>query len=271
MKKIPAFVRGMVVKAVEDSCRRNGIDRVTAEELEKIRARMPTPQNLRSGRGKQNGAGRRGPASGANRGGSGGSAESSRRYPPGQIRKRRILQQERPRPRNGRGSRVDPHSCFRCAPWRRCFARNTSPVCAVPSTAARSPSRAAPPRWAIGAPSPPSSVSYAPSTGSCLQSGPSPPSMLMIRIGLPVILGSFSVSLSSASALVALSATMRPPAERRPGLRSVPLGRRRALPATAALQAVDGVALKVMVDRWAQATGEARVRAFEGSLCRAPD
>ena len=44
MKKIPAFVRGMVVKAVEDSCRRNGIDRVTAEELERIRARMPTPK-----------------------------------------------------------------------------------------------------------------------------------------------------------------------------------------------------------------------------------
>src|SRR4029453_11816754 len=30
MKKIPAFVRGMVVRAVEDSCRRNGIRRVTA-------------------------------------------------------------------------------------------------------------------------------------------------------------------------------------------------------------------------------------------------
>ncbi len=44
MKKIPAFVRGMVVTAVEDSCRRNGIDRVTTEELEKIRARMPTPK-----------------------------------------------------------------------------------------------------------------------------------------------------------------------------------------------------------------------------------
>jgi radical SAM protein with 4Fe4S-binding SPASM domain len=44
MKKIPAFVRGMVVRAVEDSCRRNGITRVTAEELEKIRARMPTPK-----------------------------------------------------------------------------------------------------------------------------------------------------------------------------------------------------------------------------------
>ena len=44
MKKIPAFVRGMVVTAVEESCRRNGISRVTAEELEKIRARMPTPK-----------------------------------------------------------------------------------------------------------------------------------------------------------------------------------------------------------------------------------
>jgi len=28
----------------EDSCRRNGIGRVTVEELEKIRARMPTPK-----------------------------------------------------------------------------------------------------------------------------------------------------------------------------------------------------------------------------------
>jgi len=44
MKKIPAFVRGMVVRAVEDSCRKNGISRVTAEELERIRARMPTPK-----------------------------------------------------------------------------------------------------------------------------------------------------------------------------------------------------------------------------------
>jgi radical SAM protein with 4Fe4S-binding SPASM domain len=44
MKRIPAFVRGMVVRAVEDSCRRNGIDRVTVEELERIRARMPTPK-----------------------------------------------------------------------------------------------------------------------------------------------------------------------------------------------------------------------------------
>ena len=44
MKKIPAFVRGMVVGAVEESCRKNGLDRVTVEELERIRARMPTPK-----------------------------------------------------------------------------------------------------------------------------------------------------------------------------------------------------------------------------------
>jgi hypothetical protein len=34
----------MVVKAVEDSCRKNGVSRVSVEELEKIRARMPTPK-----------------------------------------------------------------------------------------------------------------------------------------------------------------------------------------------------------------------------------
>jgi hypothetical protein len=44
MKKIPAFVRGMVIRAVEDSCRKSGLDRVTVEELERIRARMPTPK-----------------------------------------------------------------------------------------------------------------------------------------------------------------------------------------------------------------------------------
>jgi radical SAM protein with 4Fe4S-binding SPASM domain len=42
MKKIPAFVRGMVVKAVEESCRKSGLDRVTVEELDRIRSRMPT-------------------------------------------------------------------------------------------------------------------------------------------------------------------------------------------------------------------------------------
>lgn len=44
MKAIPAFVRGMVVKAVEESCRKNGLDRVTIDELDRIRSRMPTPK-----------------------------------------------------------------------------------------------------------------------------------------------------------------------------------------------------------------------------------
>jgi AdoMet-dependent heme synthase len=47
MKKIPAFVRGMVTKAVEESCRKRGVDRVTVDELERIRARMPTPKIFR--------------------------------------------------------------------------------------------------------------------------------------------------------------------------------------------------------------------------------
>jgi radical SAM protein with 4Fe4S-binding SPASM domain len=49
MKRIPAFVRGMVTKAVEDTCRKNGLSRVTVEELEKIRARMPTPKFFQQG------------------------------------------------------------------------------------------------------------------------------------------------------------------------------------------------------------------------------
>jgi AdoMet-dependent heme synthase len=44
MKKIPAFVRGMVVRAVEESCRKSGLDRVTIDELDRIRSRMPTPK-----------------------------------------------------------------------------------------------------------------------------------------------------------------------------------------------------------------------------------
>jgi hypothetical protein len=53
MKKIPAFVRGMVIRAVEESCRRNGLDQVTVEELERIRARMPTPKMFGSLRGPE--------------------------------------------------------------------------------------------------------------------------------------------------------------------------------------------------------------------------
>ena len=42
MKKIPAFVRGMVVRAVESHCAKNGIKRVTVLHLDDIRSRMPT-------------------------------------------------------------------------------------------------------------------------------------------------------------------------------------------------------------------------------------
>jgi hypothetical protein len=36
-----------VIRAVEESCRKSGVDRVTVEELERIRARMPTPKFFR--------------------------------------------------------------------------------------------------------------------------------------------------------------------------------------------------------------------------------
>ena len=44
MRRVPAFVRGMVVRAVEKRCRERGIPRVTVDELERIRASMPTPK-----------------------------------------------------------------------------------------------------------------------------------------------------------------------------------------------------------------------------------
>jgi hypothetical protein len=47
MKKIPAFVRGMVVRAVEESCRKNGVARVTVGQLDEIRARMPAGKLFR--------------------------------------------------------------------------------------------------------------------------------------------------------------------------------------------------------------------------------
>ena len=42
LDKVPAFVRGMVIKSVESYCKKNGISLITTEELEKIRSRMPT-------------------------------------------------------------------------------------------------------------------------------------------------------------------------------------------------------------------------------------
>lgn len=44
MQRIPAFVRGMVTRAVEGWCEKNGVPVVTAAVLEGIRARMPTPK-----------------------------------------------------------------------------------------------------------------------------------------------------------------------------------------------------------------------------------
>jgi hypothetical protein len=67
------------------------------------------------------------------------------------------------------------------------------------------------------------------------------------------------------AALVALASTMepgRPSVWGRLGL----VGTAASLAAAAALQAVDGVALKFMVDRWARAAGDDRTRAFEGAF-----
>ena len=75
-------------------------------------------------------------------------------------------------------------------------------------------------------------------------------------------LGQFAGIAILSMALVTLEAML----ERGSGRESVwarigAIGTIASLALTAALQAVDGVALKVMVDRWAQASGEARVRA----------
>src|SRR5256884_1103700 len=66
-------------------------------------------------------------------------------------------------------------------------------------------------------------------------------------------------------ALVALAATMEagaPASWARIGV----VGTAASVATAAALQAVDGVALKGMVNRWMQASGEARARAFEGAF-----
>jgi len=66
-------------------------------------------------------------------------------------------------------------------------------------------------------------------------------------------------------ALVALAGTMEagsPSAWARIGV----VGTAASVATAAALQAVDGVALKRMVDRWMQSSGEARMRAFEAAF-----
>jgi AdoMet-dependent heme synthase len=49
MQKIPAFVRGMVTRAVEGWCAKNGVEVVSATVLEEIRAKMPTPKVFGTG------------------------------------------------------------------------------------------------------------------------------------------------------------------------------------------------------------------------------
>lgn len=66
-------------------------------------------------------------------------------------------------------------------------------------------------------------------------------------------------------ALVALATTFKPGRAAAWG-RVGQAGAAAIIAVAAALQAVDGVALKVMVDRWAAATGEARVFAFEAAF-----
>lgn len=78
-------------------------------------------------------------------------------------------------------------------------------------------------------------------------------------------LGQFAGLAVLGMALVALAATLEPgraAAWARIGL----AGAVATIAVAAALQAVDGVALKVMVDRWAAATGEARMLAFEAAF-----
>jgi len=85
------------------------------------------------------------------------------------------------------------------------------------------------------------------------------------RLWVASHLGQFLGVAALGVALVALGATMEagaPSAWARIGV----VGTAASVATAAALQAVDGVALKVMVNRWMQASGEARARAFEGAF-----
>lgn len=52
MQRIPAFVRGMVTKAVESWCEKNSVAVVTAGALDEIRSRMPMPKVFGAGFGR---------------------------------------------------------------------------------------------------------------------------------------------------------------------------------------------------------------------------
>jgi hypothetical protein len=66
-------------------------------------------------------------------------------------------------------------------------------------------------------------------------------------------------------ALVALVGTLEPGAAAASAHIGL-VGAAATIAVAAALQAVDGVALKLIVDRWAASTGEARVLAYEGAF-----
>jgi hypothetical protein len=78
-------------------------------------------------------------------------------------------------------------------------------------------------------------------------------------------LGQFAGLALLGMALVALAATLEP-GRAAAWARIGATGAAATIALAAALQAVDGVALKVMVDRWAAATGDARALAYEAAF-----
>ncbi|HSK41551.1 MAG TPA: hypothetical protein VK943_17430 [Arenibaculum sp.] len=77
--------------------------------------------------------------------------------------------------------------------------------------------------------------------------------------------GQFAGLAALGTSLVALAGTFEPGRAAAWGRVGV-AGAAASIAAAAAQQAVDGVALKVMVDRWAAATGDARVPAYEAAF-----
>jgi hypothetical protein len=78
-------------------------------------------------------------------------------------------------------------------------------------------------------------------------------------------LGQFAGLAALGAALVALAATLEPGRASNWGRVAV-VGATASVAVAAALQAVDGIALKSMVDRWAAATGQEQRIAFEAAL-----
>jgi hypothetical protein len=85
------------------------------------------------------------------------------------------------------------------------------------------------------------------------------------RIWVATHLGQFLGVTILGVALVALASAMEPGAPSAWARIGV-VGTAASVATAAALQAVDGVALKRTVDRWAEAAGEARARAFEAAF-----